>query len=226
MRLAAVVAASLVIAGCSHATGGHSEPTGGTTPPPAGAPGSKAPGSAAAPAAGAAISDVIAWIEAAHPADPGRFHTATRDGATTPLGDDIALTAATGKVSCMTDAKHTGGALTCLVTLTNPPPAPATAYGTWQGGWISFDGVNLQVGSARADPGPFVNGNGPELANGESLSLGEYRCRADPSGLYCVNYAHQSAAGFTPAGIEPFGCLKPAPPPDGVGTAFSCAGPP
>lgn len=224
MRIAAVIAASLLVAGCSHTTGGHSEPTGSTTQTSTGAPapGSKSPGPAAAPAAGAAISDVIAWIEAGHPADPGRFHSATRDGAATPLGDDVALTAMAGKVSCMTDAKHTGGALACLVSLTNPPPAPATAYGQWQGGWIGFDGVNLQVGSARADPGPFINGNGPELANGDSLSFGDYRCRADQSGLYCVNYAHQSAARFSPAGIEPFGCLKPAPPPDGVGAAFSC----
>jgi hypothetical protein len=224
MRIAAVIAASLLVAGCSHATGGHSEPTGSTTPPStgAGAPGNKSPGPTTAPAAGAAISDVIAWIEAGHPADPGRFHTAVRDGAATPLGDDTALTAMAGKVSCMTDAKHTGGALACLVSLTSPPPAPATAYGQWQGGWIGFDGINLQVGSARADPGPFINGNGPDLASGDSLSFGDYRCRADQTGLYCVNYAHQSAAKFSPAGIEPFGCLKPAPAPDGVGTAFSC----
>lgn len=219
-----MIAAALLVAGCSHTTGGQSAPTPSTaqTSPGAGAPGSKAPGPTSAPGAGAAISEVIAWIEAGHPADPGRFHTASRDGVTTPLGDDIALTAVDGKVSCMTDAKHTGGALACLVNLTNPAPAPATAYGQWQGGWISFDGVNLQVGSARADPGPFLNGNGPELANGDSLSFGDYRCRADQTGLYCVNYAHQSAAKFGPAGIEPFGCLKSAPPPDGIGAAFSC----
>lgn len=224
MRIAAVITASLLVAGCSHTMGRHSEPTGSTTQASTGAaaPGGTSPGPAAAPAAGAAISDVIVWIEAGHQADPARFHTATRDGAATPLGGDIALTAMAGKVSCMTDAKHTGGALACLVSLTKPPPAPATAYGQWQGGWIGFDGVTLQVGSARADPGPFINGNGPELANGDSLSFGDYRCRADQSGLYCVNYAHQSAAKFSPAGIEPFGCLKPAPPPDGVGTAFSC----
>jgi hypothetical protein len=224
MRIAAMIAAALLVAGCTHGTGGHSEPTGSTTKSStgAGAPGNTSPAPSAAPAAGAAISDVIAWAEAGHPADPSRFHAVTRDGVTTPLGNDIALTAMAGKVSCMTDAKHTGGALACLVSLTNPPPAPATAYGQWQGGWIGFDGMNLQVGSARADPGPFINGNGPELANGDSLSFGDYRCRADQTGLYCVNYAHQSAVKFSPAGIEPFGCLKSVPPPDGVGTAFSC----
>lgn len=176
----------------------------------------------AAPAAGASIADVIAWIEAGHPVDPARYHNATRDGATTPLGTDLAVTAMAGNVSCMTDAKHTGGALSCLVKLSNPPPPPPTAYGEWQGGWVDFDGTTLQVGSSRADPGPFINGDGPELGNGDSLSFGDYRCRADQTGLFCVNYAHQSAAKFSRGGIEPFGCLRPAPPPDGVGTAFSC----
>ncbi|OBE97082.1 hypothetical protein A5775_08975 [Mycobacterium sp. 852002-10029_SCH5224772] len=221
-----MIAASLLVAGCSHTTGSHSESTPSATPTSAGAAagpsGSKPAAGATAPGDGAAMSDVITWIEAGHRADPARYHTATRDGAATPLGNDIALAGAAGKVSCMTDAQHSGGALNCLVKLTTPPPAPATAYGEWQGGWVTFDGVNLQVGAARADPGPFVNGNGPELANGDSLSFGDYRCRADQAGLYCVNYAHQSAVRFAAAGIQPFGCLKSVPPPDGVGAAFSC----
>jgi hypothetical protein len=228
MRIAALIAVSLLVAGCSHTVGGHSEQTQTTQTPgaspatPTGPSGSAPPGPSTAPAAGAAISDVIGWIEAGHPADPGRYHSATRDGATTSLGSDIALTTQAGKVSCMTDSKHTGGALACLVDLTNPPPRPDTAYGAWQGGWVDFDGTNLQVGSAHADPGPFLNGNGPELANGDTLSFGDYRCRADPAGLFCVNYAHQSAVRFAIAGIQPFGCLRSVPPPDGVGIAFSC----
>ena len=232
MRIAALVAVSLLVAGCSHTFGGQSAQTQtttqtpGTSPTTATAPsGSKPPAPPTAPAAGAAISEVIAWIEAGHPADPGHYHIATRDGATNPLGNDIAFTATAGPggpVSCMTDSKHTGGALACLVNLTNPPPRPETAYGEWKGGWVDLDGTNLQVGSARADPGPFVNGNGPELASGDTLSYDDYRCRADQAGLFCVNYAHQSAARFSTAGIEPFGCLRSAPPPDGVGTAFSC----
>ncbi len=222
MRIAALLAASLLVAGCSHTVGGQAQHTRTSAGASATAPAGKPPAPSAAPTAGAPISDVIAWIEAAHPADPGNFHNAVRDGATTALGDDIAFTAAGGKVSCLTDSKHTGAALLCLVSLTNPPPAPPTSYGDWQGGWVTFDGVNLQVGASRGDPGPFINGNGPELAGGDSLSFGDDRCRADPAGLYCVNYAHQSAARFSPAGIEPFGCLRPAPAPDGVGTAFTC----
>ncbi len=233
MRIAALIAVSLLVAGCSHPGGGHSEQTqtsSGSSPstvaPSAGKPSAPSavpsPAPSVAPAAGAPIADVIAWIEAGHPADPGRYHNATRDETTTPLGDDVAFTGTASKASCTTDAKHTGGALSCLVSLTSPPPQPDTAYGKWQGGWVDFDGTKLQVGAARADPGPFVNGDGPELANGDSLSFGDYRCRADQTGLYCVNYAHQSAVRFSPAGVQPFGCLRSVPPPDGVGIAFSC----
>lgn len=225
MRIAALIALSLLVAGCSPTAGNHGQqaqtttPTSGTRASPwAGRP----PVPSAAPTAQAPISDVIAWIEAAHPADPGRYHTATRDGLRTPLGDDIAFTAQAGKVACMTDAEHTGTAPLCLVDLANPPPRPATAYGEWQGGWTFFDGTNLQIGAARGDPGPFINGDGPELANGDSLSFSDYRCRADPAGLFCVNYAHRSAVRFSTAGIEPFGCLQPAPPPDGIGIALRC----
>jgi hypothetical protein len=230
MRIAALVAVSLLVAGCSHSVGGHSEQTqtstqtsAGTAPTTTvGPPGSKPPAPSTAPAAGAAISDVIAWIEAGQPTDPARYHTVTRDGVTTPLGNDIAFTVAAGKVVCMTDSKHTGSALACLVDLANPPPRPETAYGEWKGGWVDFDGTNLQVGAARGDPGPFVTGDGPELANGDTLSYDDYRCRADQAGLFCVNYAHQSAVRFATAGIDPFGCLRSVPPPDGVGIAFSC----
>ncbi|OBF97554.1 hypothetical protein A5773_10205 [Mycobacterium sp. 852014-52450_SCH5900713] len=223
MRIAALLAVSLLVAGCSHTVAGQSQQTHAPTTAATTPSGGKPPAPNAAPAAGASISDVIAWIEAGHPADPGRYHDAIRDGATTPLGNDIAFTAAAGKASCTTDSKHTGAALLCLVSLTNPPPAPPTSYGGWQGGWVTFDGANLQVGASRADPGPFINGNGSELANGDSLSFGDYRCRADQTGLYCVNYAHQSAARLSPAGSQPYGCLRPAPAPDGVGTAFSCS---
>src|ERR1700732_3179887 len=136
MRIAALIAVPLLVAGCSH-IGGNSGQTSTTAQTSAGtsatttsAPsGSKQPAPSTAPGAGAAMSDVIAWIEAGHPADPGRYHTATRDGVATPLDNDIAFTVAAGKVVCMTDSKHTGNALVCLVDLANPPPRPETAYG-------------------------------------------------------------------------------------------------
>ncbi|MCV7031090.1 hypothetical protein [Mycobacterium sherrisii] len=233
MRMATLVALSVLVAACSHGGGNRSAQTSNPTTTLSGStsaatvsPGGKPPAALAPPAAGAPISDVIAWIEAGRPADPAGYHTVTREGVSTPLGTDIAFTVATtppGRpVVCTTDAKHTGGALTCLVDLSDPPPRPATAYGEWQGGWVDFDGANLQVGAARGDPGPFVNGDGPELASGTTLSYDDYRCRADQAGLYCVNYAHQSAVRFSSAGIQQFGCLRPAPPPDGIGISFRC----
>jgi hypothetical protein len=134
----------------------------------------------------------------------------------------VAFSASDSRTRCTTDSKHTGGALACLVELTNPPPRPDTAYGEWKGGWVDFDGTNLGVGAARADPGPFLNGTGTELANGDSLSFGDYRCRADQAGLFCVNYAHQSGVRFGAAGVDPYGCLRSVPPPEGVGIAFNC----
>jgi hypothetical protein len=230
MRIAALITVSVLaaglVAGCSHAGRSQSGQTPTTTQTSSGAAASpsvsKPSAASTPPAAGAAISDVIAWIEAGHPADPARYHAVTRDGVTTPLGNDLAFTVPSGKVVCMTDSKHTGGALTCLVDLASPPPRPETAYGEWKGGWVDFDGAKLQIGAARGDPGPFVDGNGSQLANADSLSYDDYRCRADQVGLFCVNYAHQSAVRLSSAGIEQFGCLRSVPPPDGVGTAFSC----
>src|ERR1700751_4744110 len=99
MRIAALIALSLLVAGCSHAGGSHSgqtQTTGtspGTSSTTAATPSSSKPTApSSAPAAGAAITDVIAWIEAGRPADTGRYHTATRDGVATPLGNDIAFT--------------------------------------------------------------------------------------------------------------------------------------
>jgi hypothetical protein len=132
MRIAALVAVSLLIAGCSHTSSGGSGQAPNTTgvsgaspTTPASKPASPSGGQpAGAPAAGAPISAVIAWIEAGHPADPARYHAVTRDGVITQLGNDIAFTAAAGAAVCMTDSKHTGGAPVCLVKLTNPPPQP------------------------------------------------------------------------------------------------------
>jgi hypothetical protein len=97
-------------------------------------------------------------------------------------------------------------------------------YGGWRGGWVDFDGISLKDGSGRADPGPFTVGDGPELASGQSLEFGDFRCRSDETDVFCVNYAHRSAARFAAAGIEPFGRLQPVPPPEGIGQKFSCSG--
>ena len=226
MRKVGLVAVSLLVAGCSQGDGGTAEriqpvpstsvsttPVRPSTPPTSTKP-------AQPPQPGAPIAAVVAWIEAGSPADAGAYHFAARDGQTTELGQDVAFVS--GTTNCMTDSRNADGALACLVDLADPPPQPADAYGEWKGGWVDFEGPTLEVGSAHGDPGRFTNGTGAELASGESLEFGDYRCRADPAGLFCVNYAHQSAARFSDAGIEAFGCLQKVTPPADIGFKFSC----
>jgi hypothetical protein len=228
MRIAALIAASVLVAGCSNSVGGDGETSPSLTVPPStthAAPSTTSPTStipAKAPGPGASMRDVIAWVEAGEAADPAQYHSATRDGATTDLGDDIAFVTPSGKTNCMTDAKYSEGALACLVDLTNPPPRPDDAYGQWKGGWVDYDGMSVQIGSVHGDPGRFGAGTGPELPYGQSLAFGDYRCRSDQAGLVCVNYAHQSAARFRDAGVEVFGCLQPATAPPQIGAMFSC----
>lgn len=174
------------------------------------------------PEEGAQIADVITFIEAGQPADASQFHTATRDGAATQLGEDVAFTTPSGKSQCMTDTKYAGGALACLVDLTIPPLQPPDVYGQWKGGWVDFEGPSIEIGSAHGDPGRFVNGTGPQLPYGQALAFGDYRCRSDEAGLYCVNYANQSAVRFSDAGVVVFGCLQKVTPPAGIGEKYSC----
>lgn len=170
------------------------------------------------------MKDVVRWVEAGSPVDPAGFHTVSRDGATTQLGDGVAfVTAGTSRpmTNCVTN-RYRDGALTCLVDLTDPPPRPNGIEGMWKGNWIDFTGTTLEVGSAHGDPGPFGDGSGAELAEGQSLAFGDYRCRADTDSLLCVNYAHQSGTRLSSAGVQSFGCLKKGGPAPGVGVQYVC----
>lgn len=230
MRISVLLATSLLVAGCSNAT---MQPHGQTSthPGPSASPTSSVPSSSstpktsaaptAAPAAGADIGAVISWVEAGTTADPGGFHSATRDGAATDLGADIAFVTA-DRTNCMTD-KDFHGALACLTHPKAPLPRPADSIGHWVPGWVDFEGTTAEVGSVHGDPGRFDNGTGPQLKDGQSLTFGDYRCRADTAGLICVNYAHRTGVRFSDRGIETFGCLKPVTPPaDGFGQQFAC----
>ncbi|RDH79260.1 hypothetical protein DVS77_07440 [Mycolicibacterium moriokaense] len=228
MRIAVLIAASVLLAGCSQGIGGDAEraepsvtaPTSTSASTTSPTPTSTTP--AKPPEAGADVADVITFIESGSPADAGQYHTATRDGATTELGDDVAFTTPSSKSNCMTDSKNFGGALACLVDLVIPPLQPADVYGQWKGNWVDFPGDSIEIGSAHGDPGRFVNGTGKELPYGQALAFGDYRCRSDAVGLYCVNYAHRTAARFSDAGVVPFGCLQKVTPPAGIGEKYSC----
>ncbi|OBA90088.1 hypothetical protein A5662_23360 [Mycobacteriaceae bacterium 1482268.1] len=229
MRIAVLITASVLVGGCSQGVGGDAEqaerslsaPARTTTSPPRPTtPTTKAP--ATPPQAGADVAEVITFIESGRTADVAAFHTATRQGTTAQLGEDVAFTTPSGKTQCMTDATNADGALACLVDLVVPPLQPPDVYGHWKGGWVDFAGPSIEIGSAHGDPGRFGRGAGPQLPYGDALAFGDYRCRSDPAGLYCVNYAHQSAARFSDAGIVPFGCLHKMDPPAGIGEKYGC----
>src|SRR5262249_36043419 len=138
MRIAPLIAASVLVAGCSQSVGGGAErSTPSLTVPPGtthAAPSTPtSPTPRRPPRPGAPIGDVSAWVEAGAPADPSRYHFATRGGETTDLGEDVAFVTPSGKTNCMTDMKYNEGALACLVNLKNPPPRPEDAYGEWKG---------------------------------------------------------------------------------------------
>ena len=123
----------------------------------------------------------------------------------------------------MTDSKNFGGALACLVELTNPPPQPADVYGQWKGGWVDFTGPSIEIGSAHGDPGRFSQRHGSGAGvRGLRWRSATTAAGQTPPDLFCVNYAHQSAARFSDAGIVPFGCLQKVTPPPDIGEKFSC----
>ena len=230
MRIAVLTAALLVVAGCSSAP--TSQPsltpiapktTTGSAPSPSETV-SKTPVTSAVPPAvpsGATpIESVMSWVGAGTAADASDFHTAIRDGVTSQLGDDVAFVTPSGTTKCMTQAKS-DGALACMVDLHDPPTQPPDVYGQWIGGWVDVHGTTRDIGSSHADPGPFGAGDGAELPYGSSLRFGDYQCRADPAGLFCVNFAHLSGAKFADSGVEPLGCLRMVSDP-GLGLKFSC----
>ncbi len=231
MRMALLLAVSALLVGCSTGSGGNSGAT-GSTALTATTPSSRpAPSSTAAPTSGltsttpprpgAPISDVIRWIEAGTPADVEKYHSMTRGGEVTALRGEVAFTTAGTESNCVTNRSR-DGALACLVKLTDPPPRPADVESAWKGNWVDFAGTTVDVGSPHGDPGPFGDGTGAELPPGRTLAFGDYRCRADAAGLFCVDYAHQTAVALSAAGVEPFGCLQKVNSPTDVGVRFSC----
>lgn len=212
MRIGAVALAAAVLAGCSTTSTTATAVRGGP------------------PVAGNSVDAVIAWVEAGRDADAADFHTAERDGDVTDLGDNVAFRLPRDLKprmlnGCMTNyvphAPARLGTLECLVNLTDPPPRPQGLPGQWVGGWVQFDGATVTVGGLHGDPGPFSYGNGRPLLHGERVKFGDFQCRSDPSGLYCVNYPHHSAVLLGETLIA-WGCEKRPTPPLRVGEQYDC----
>jgi hypothetical protein len=233
MRILLPIAALLLAAGCSDAGDGGPDQSASPSQTPSTSssaspkPPTTSPVAAGPPAQGASITALIGWIEAGKPVDVAGFHTADRDGKTTQLQNGVAFTTPSGKTTCMTGMTTVDdGQLACLTELTDGPAKPASAGpdGQWIPGWIDYPGDSLTVGSVHGDPGGFGYGKGPALSYGQRLKFGDYQCRTDQVGLFCVNYAHQSGARISDAGVLPFGCLREVAPSadELVGLKFGC----
>ncbi len=154
---------------------------------------------------------------------PARITSRPATAPTTELGDDIAFTTPSGKTNCLTDAQYNGGALACLVELADPPPRPAEPRASGKAGGSTTTAPALQIGSLHGDPGPLRQGRRrSNCRTDQAWRSATTDAAADPTGLFCVNYAHRSAAWFSDAGVEPFGCLQPVTPPPEIGETFSC----
>lgn len=175
----------------------------------------------------ASVAAVTAWIEAAAPVDPANFRTVELDGTLTQLdGDGVAFRlpgdlpnrALTGCISYRWSQQR----FSCLGGVSNPPPKPPGIQGQWIGSWVDFDGRTVDIGSLHGDPGPFNNGNGKSLDYGTRIKFGDYQCRSDPSGMYCVNYPHHSAIRLWGKDFVAYGCIELTKPPRGIGEQFTC----
>lgn len=217
MRIAALTALLLLVAGCSTTTG-QPQPAPSAAPAPSSAAAS-APSSSRVPVSGADFAEVLAWVRAGHAADPSQFRTAkAQDGTVTTLKNDVAFTSPTGKIKCTTDFDDSVKGLSCLVELKNPPQKPAgESEGEFIPGWIYYTGTQATVGSMHGDPGPFVRGYGNQLPYGTHVAAGDYTCRMDSAGVFCVDGATKSGIRVSDAGVVPFGCLRKQSAPQDVG---------
>ncbi|WP_067568488.1 hypothetical protein [Nocardia acidivorans] len=173
------------------------------------------PAPSAPPAAGASLAVVLGWINEGTPVSASDFHTATAtDGTKNNLGSAVAFTSPSKKIQCMTPKSGTSfgqGGLTCMVSFDDPPARPSTRpNGQWVGSWVDFPGSALGIGHLEGDPGQFSLGEGATLAYGSKLSIDDYDCRMDQTGLFCGNRSTGSAVQLSSAGAVPFGCLTKA----------------
>jgi hypothetical protein len=158
--------------------------------------------------------------------DPNAFRAVSRDGTITTLPDpaDVAFRPPgpyddNNVAGCVTEFSYRP-ALVCIPPLTNPPKKP-DAPGQWIGSWVTFDGAKITIGSFHGDPGPFNDGSGKPLNYGDTITFGDYQCRSDPSGMYCMSRSHQSGLAMSGT-LTTYGCVKLPIHPEGVGEQFTC----
>jgi len=111
--------------------------------------------------------------------------------------------------------------VSCLIPLGDAPPRPAGLQGQWIGNWVDLTAGAVSVGGLHGDPGVFNQGRGRPLPYGQQLAFGDYQCRSDPAGLYCVNRPNHWAVllGRT---LVTFGCTVATDHPRWTGRLYDC----
>lgn len=229
VRVWSVLALIFLVGGCApHHEQAPPTPSSTSTPPRASTttPSTATTSRAPAPGPRASVESVTRWIEAGDPVDAEMFRTVDQDGTPGQLSEGEVAFRAPGELGprviggCITAVEYKVP-LSCLPGLRNAPPRPPDLPGQWIAGWVSFDGASVAVGSRHGDPGPFTAGVGLPLEYGKRLKFGDYQCRSDQKGLYCVNYPHRSAIRMGEE-LQVYGCTKRSTPPRGIGVQYDC----
>ncbi|QIS15071.1 hypothetical protein [Nocardia arthritidis] len=212
MRIAAIAAILLFVAGCAASTDHQSHDAAGAVTAESSRTSTAATTTAKAgpPKPGTPIKEFAAWVQAGTAVDAASYGTVRpSDGGPTQLqSDDRAFVSPTGKIKCTSDYQDHIRGLSCLVELKNPPQRPVDDVGHWVGGWVDFPGSELTVGSFHGDPGPFVRGDGAQLGYGSRITVHDFVCRMDTTGLYCVDPTNHAGVQLSDAGVVAFGCLR------------------
>ncbi|BBZ15008.1 putative lipoprotein LppI (plasmid) [Mycobacterium branderi] len=185
-----------------------------------------APAQPPPPGPGASPAALAAWIQAGTPVNAADFHTVALHGTAETLDDpaDVAFRSPgphnpDAVAGCITQLASSPE-LVCLPPLKNPPKRPDRP-GEWIGNWVTFDGASITVGSFHGDPGPFNDGAGKPLPYGDTISFGDYQCRSDPSGMYCLSRSHHSGLAMSTT-LTAYGCVTLPTHPKHVGEQFTC----
>jgi hypothetical protein len=228
-RCATIAAIAVLLAACTHpphsaapiSSGPQSATTStarSSTPPPTATQPPPAPH--ATPAA------LAAWIQAGTPVDPNAFRTVSLRGTVTTLADpaDVAFRLPgphndDDVADCATE-RSVNSILACFAPLKNPPKRPHYP-GQWESDWVTFDGASITVGSFHGDPGPFNDGSGKPLNYGDTITFGDYQCRSDPTGMYCMSRSHHSGLAMSST-VTGYGCVKLPKHSEFVGKQFKC----
>ncbi|RMI31783.1 hypothetical protein [Nocardia stercoris] len=212
-RTLLVAVACLAIAGCSSGTA--------PSPDPAAA---QAPATTAAPGPDRQIDELVAWIAAAPAADPNGYSTFTdQNGKIVPVEPvgpaGYVFDSPTGKIKCYLG---TPDLLDCRVRYRNPAPEPPNGHLNWLPSATEYTGDRADAGEFRGGAASVDMGNGNPLGYGARITVGNYSCRMDVTGLYCTRSGSKSGVQLSDQGLVPYGCLKKQPAAAGEPPTYKC----